>query len=253
MITNATGLTAVPDFEVLDHGETRTDLAHRKEIKYTIAHADIGTLRGLLATNCRRLVHNEAVSTVRSIYFDDARLSACRANLDGLGRRRKVRLRWYDTLLPGTEFFFEVKWRNNRVTGKHRLGIRSPDPLSSLTYRQVMDGLERALPARLVPELWQSPEPVMIVQYKREHFASHDGSLRVTLDYDLTYYDQTGRRSISTDFRRRFDPLVVLEGKTPVGRERELVRLLFPLSGRAGRCSKYVYGCQLLGLISLGI
>jgi hypothetical protein len=44
-------------------------------------------LRRLLEVNGKRQVYNREVSVVRSVYFDDARLSACRANLDGLGRR----------------------------------------------------------------------------------------------------------------------------------------------------------------------
>ena len=70
-------------------------------------------------------------------------------------------------------------------------------------------------------------EPIVIVQYNREHFATDDG-LRLTLDYDLSYYDQTGRSMISTTFPNRLEGLLVLEGKTPVGREGELRRWLHP-------------------------
>ena len=104
------------------------------------------------------------------------------------------------------------------------------------------------IPDYLVRDLVTNSEPIVIVQYNREHFATDDG-LRITLDYDLTYYDQMGRKLISTSFPRRLDGLVVLEGKTPVGREAELRRWLHPFSPRVGRCSKYVHGCCQLGLI----
>ena len=91
--------------------------------------------------------------------------------------------------------------------------------------------------------------PITIVQYKREDFSSDDGSLRVTLDYDLTFYDQMGREKISTDFACRLDDLAVIEGKVPVGRDADLRRLLYPFVPRANRCSKYVHGCRLLGHI----
>jgi hypothetical protein len=237
-------------FKIRDYGISRSDLAARKEIKYTLSHADLGKLRTLLSANCRRLIHNEPISTVRSIYFDDPRLSACRANLHGLGRRRKLRLRWYDTLLPDREFFFEIKWRENRVTGKHRLQLASADPLHHWSYEQILHALEQTLPHRFLNDLWQYTEPVVLIEYKREHFASRDGSLRVTLDYDITYYDQLGRRNISTAFGRRLEGLTVLEGKTPIGRESELRALLHPFPGRMGRCSKYVHGWQLLGHVS---
>ena len=250
MTTGATGSTLlVPQFRIVDGGSTRSDLASRKEIKYTLLHADVEKLRGLFETNCRRKIYHEPVSTVRSIYFDDATLSACQANLDGLGWRRKVRLRWYDSLRPGTTFFFEIKWRHNRVTGKRRLQLESEEPLGQLTYKQIVAGLERVIPPELLGDVFLFCEPTIIVQYRREHFTSDDGCLRVTLDYDITYYDQTGKGSISTSFPRRLERLVVVEGKTPIGREAELRRLFYPFRARAGRCSKYVQGCHLLGLI----
>ena len=237
-----------PTFHLLDSGETRADLASRREIKYAIPRMDIAKLRGLLEANCRRLVHNDRISVVRSIYFDDVRLSACRANLDGLGIRRKLRLRWYDVLSPGTDFFFEIKWRDNRVTGKHRLQIRSDEPIAKLSYSSIRRNLAAVVPEHLMHDLVKYSEPTVIVQYNREHFATDDG-LRITMDYDLTYYDQTGRQLVSTSFPHQLEGLVVVEGKTPVGREGELRRWLHPFSPRAGRCSKYVQGCCQVGLI----
>lgn len=235
-------------FELIDEGTSRSDLTSRREVKYALPLMDVGKLRRLLEVNCRRLIHNNPVSVVRSIYFDDVRLSVCRANLDGVGIRRKLRIRWYDSLEPGTDFFFEIKWRDDRITGKHRLQIRATEPLINLTYSQIHHQLEAVIPDYLIRDLVANSEPIVIVQYNREHFATDDG-LRITLDYDLTYYDQTGRKMISTSFPRRLDGLVVLEGKTPVGREGELRRWLHPFSPRAGRCSKYVHGCCQLGLI----
>ncbi|MHB8969404.1 MAG: polyphosphate polymerase domain-containing protein [Pirellulaceae bacterium] len=250
MITRTVDSTfPIPQFRIVDWGSTRSDLATRKEIKFTFLDADVGKLRSLFETNCRRLIHNEPISTVRSIYFDDATLSACRANLDGLGQRRKVRLRWYDTLRPGTTFFFEIKWRRNRVTGKHRLQLESELPLGELTYRQIAAGLQQVIPTEHLGDVFWYCEPAIIVQYQREHFASDDGCLRVTLDYDMTYYNQMGKERISTVFPRRQERLVVVEGKTPIGREVELRQLFYPLSARVSRCSKYVHGCHLLGLI----
>jgi hypothetical protein len=227
----------------------RHDLASRKEIKFTFPHADVDKLRGLLEANCHRLIYNQPVSTVRSIYFDDAMLSACRANLDGLGRRRKLRVRWYDTPRPGKLFFLEIKWRDKRVTGKHRWQLESEQALEQLSYRQIVRGLHEVIPSDFLGQVFTCGEPVVLVQYRREHFASDDGHLRLTLDYALTYYDQVGKSRISTSFPQRRERLVVIEGKTPVGREAELQQLFYPLSARMGRCSKYVDGCRVLGLV----
>ncbi len=244
-------IAPAPSFEVIDAGASRADLTRRKELKFTLLQADVQKLRILLEGNARRQVHNHEVSVVNSVYFDDHQLSTCRANLDGLGRRNKVRLRWYDLPLPGQEFFFEIKWRENRVTGKHRFQVRANEPIGGMHYQAILANLAAALPQRCQSMLARYGEPTVLVRYRREHFVSHDRALRATVDYDICYFDQTGKRRITTSFARRHEGLVVLEGKTPVGRERELRRLLHPLGARVGRCSKYVYGCQMLGLVRI--
>lgn len=233
-----------------DESETRRDLAERRETKFVFENTDVHTIRSFLQGSTKRLIHNRPVSLVRSIYFDDVHLSACHANLDGLGRRRKLRLRWYDQPLPGQQCYLEIKWRDNRVTGKHRLRVESGFPIGEMSYRKLHEELIKVVPGRLVADAVLYSDPVVIVEYKREHFASSDGRLRSTIDYDLKYYDQTGKRSISLSFAQRKPDFIVLEGKTPVGSEGELREMFFPLQLRAQRCSKYVYGCAMLGLVA---
>ncbi|MFP6766520.1 MAG: polyphosphate polymerase domain-containing protein, partial [Planctomycetaceae bacterium] len=191
------------EFRIVEDDVVRTDLASRREVKYVFPCGDVAKLRGLLNGSGRRLVHNKPVSTVRSIYFDDVQLSACRANIDGVSRRKKVRLRWYDSLVPDQNLFFEIKWRNNRITGKHRLQLQAQQPIAGLPYRQIVDELLGVLPAPYAGDLLASNEPILIVEYKREHFESREANLRATLDYDLAFYDQTGKRNISTSFPHR--------------------------------------------------
>lgn len=235
---------------LIDESEARRDLAERRETKFVFENVDVSTIRSFLQGNTKRQVHNEPVSTVRSIYFDNVQMSACHANLDGLGVRRKLRLRWYDQPRPGKECYLEIKWRDNRVTGKHRLRIKSETPIGEMSYKQLHAELLHAIPEQLATDVVQYNEPIVIVEYKREHFVSFDGRLRSTIDYDLKYYDQTGKRTISLSFPLRKPDFVVLEGKTPVGSERELREMFFPMQLRAQRCSKYVHGCALLGLVA---
>ena len=237
-------------FTVLDETDKRRDLAERREVKYVLSGFDIGSLRRLMETNSRRQVHNEEVSVVRSVYFDDYRLSACQANLDGLGQRTKLRLRWYDSPAPGREGFLEIKWRDNRITGKHRLHVHCEQPLSELSYDHWSRLLLKVVPPDFAGALLTYCEPTVLVEYRREHFISKDASLRFTIDYDLVFYNQTGKQFVSTEFGQPMRDFIVLEGKTPVGREAELKDLLYPLALRAHRCSKYVHGCHMLGLIA---
>jgi hypothetical protein len=244
--------------KVVDESADRPDLARRREVKYAVDGADVDAIRSVLGGSCQQVVHNQRVSKVRSIYFDDITLSACRANIDGLGIRRKLRLRWYDLPRPSHDFFLEIKWRQNKVTGKHRLQMYSPEPLHELTYRQIITRLAACVPQRFQAALIAYPEPVAIVEYSREHFVARThqlrskdgaplaGQLRLTIDYNLAFYDQSMRQTISSSFRKPFGDLVVLEGKVPVGYEAELRHLMFPITARPTRCSKYLYACQTL-------
>ena len=236
--------------QVIDESSTRADLAQRRETKYVLKGISLETLRSVLSMHAKQLIHNEVVSTVRSVYFDDLRWNAYYANVDGLGDRRKVRVRWYDQDLPGSSVFLEVKWRRNRLTGKRRMKLSLDGSFSEWSYRKWYQELLRVAPGEMLPELLQYSEPKILVEYRREHFVSSDGQLRCTLDYELKFYDQTGRQFVSNLFPIRMPNFLVLEGKTPIGRERELKELFAPLTLRAERCSKYVLGCNVLGLVN---
>jgi len=236
-------------FELIGEDITRKDLAIRRETKFILPNADVGKFRRLMEGNGRRLVHNKPVSTVRSIYFDDPLLGDCTANLDGISPRQKVRLRWYDSLKPGEVVFLEIKWRDNRATGKHRLELRPRQDLGETSYRRIHDELVNSLPPKHLLPLLKRSDPVVLVEYRREHFASADGRLRATLDYDLTFYKQMGKGAISTLFPHRMPELFVVEVKCPEGDHREAKDMLHPFTPRNGACSKYVHGCWQLGLV----
>lgn len=236
-------------FRVVNSDEFRLDLALRREAKFALPGADVGKVRDILGGNLRRQIHNDRVSVVRSVYFDDARLSCCQANLSGLASRRKLRVRWYDSPLPGTSFFIEVKWRENQITGKRRWQIETESPLTEFRYREVSRQIAECVGEGDRILAWQLTEPISIVEYRREHFVSPDGDVRFTLDYDLRFTNQSGRQRISAGFATEATGLVVVEGKFPPGRDAELRQLLHPLAPRVTSSSKYVLGCQLLGLV----
>jgi SPX domain protein involved in polyphosphate accumulation len=235
--------------KIIHNEKKRDDLGMRREVKYLFWNADPGKLRNFLEVNCRRIVYHKAVSTVRSIYFDTYNLAACRANLNGIGRREKVRLRWYDSIEPISFFFFEIKWRKNLMTGKKRLKIGIMESFFDLPFHETFQQLESILPDAYANLLIRYPDPVIIVEYKREHFISLDQKFRLTLDYDLVYYDQFGKIKPDVHFARRTPEQVILECKGKQVNGKAFRELIFPFSPRVSRCSKYVTGCQFTGLI----
>jgi hypothetical protein len=134
------------------------------------------------------------------------------------------------------------------MIGKDRLAIFSHLPLAELTYHDIRSGLGEILPDRFRELLMLRPEPVLVNSYRREHFAVPGSPTRITIDYDIMSYSQAGHLRPHRRFGVPLHDLIVIEGKSPRGNEGELRRILHPLKLRVTRCSKYVQGCQALGL-----
>ena len=236
-----------PPFAVVDDGRDRLDLAAREETKYRFDNADVELLRRVLLRSCRALRYAGPVSRVSSLYFDDARLSACRANLDGVGVRHKTRVRWYDAATPRRTLFFETKWRQHRVVGKRRLELASNEPPFDGTLAQLHRGLMRSIPAERRDYLPVDTDPIVLIEYRREHFSLDGSSIRLTIDFDIRFAAQMGRRRLAPKFYEYLPGVVLIECKSAVGDRGAARAVLAPLRARPCRFSKYVTACQHLG------
>jgi hypothetical protein len=221
----------------------------RTEVKFALPRADLGKLETILEVNCRRVSYRNRTSRVVSLYFDDHRLSACHENVDGSSRRAKLRLRWYDAPFPRGELFFEIKRRRGQATSKERHFLPLAEPLESVSIRETAKALSRALPPAQSEALLARPEAIVIVEYERSYFEAASGELRITLDSDLVFYSQVGGLRPGRKFPVHARDLVILEAKASVGNEDRMRELLHPLQPRVTRSSKYVLGCQAIGLL----
>ena len=239
--------------QLVDPTSVDPTFAGRREVKYVFDPANLDLARELMESRFERVVFNRPVSVVRSIYFDTHQLSTCYDNLNGVGRRNKVRLRWYDQPLPEKDVYFEVKWRRSQVTGKFRSPLALQRPLKEISYQQLREGLAAALPesSRVYAQVYD--QPVVLVEYRREHFSCHDLGLRMTLDYDLVFYDMNGQVRPALGFGVSMPSLALIEAKSIPPAPRELSRLLSPLAQRVSRCSKYVHGCAQVGRIPVAV
>lgn len=224
----------------------------RCEIKFALPGADVGKISAILGANARRETFGRTpVSQVNSIYFDDASLSACHESISGIGRRSKVRLRWYDRPLPDDRLFFELKSRRNQVSWKERVPISAQGPLAARPYPDLLRQIGSRLSESQASHLCGRDQPVVLVSYRRQHFSDRSTGVRATLDYDIVGYDQTGCASPRRGVPSALEGLVVIEVKA-ASIDVDLVRqILHPLTPRRTRCSKYVLCCQRVGWLNL--
>jgi hypothetical protein len=231
------------------------DLTRRRyEIKYAYPHGDVRKLDAVLRVNHRPLSFNRSESMVSSIYFDDSRLTAFRENIDGIGLRSKYRLRWYDSIYPDANLFFEIKRRYHYVVTKDRYALNLIQNASQITYSDLIKELLEILPQAPRERLRNSQLPTVLVRYRRRHYISRDPliPIRITLDWGITAFEQISKRRPLLRFAVPLQDLVVLEVKAQIGTENKIPDLLFPLRPRQSRFSKYALCCSRLGL-SMGI
>lgn len=160
--------------------------AYRHEWKHIIGGSDMIAIRQRL-----RAVANVDANAVdgkyliRSLYFDNLSDQALREKVDGVNRREKFRMRYYNGDL--SQIHLEKKSKYNG------LGTKDRAILSAQEAQRIVDGdLEWMLSADrpLVQELYVKMKngglrPKTIVDYTREPFVYTPGNVRVTLDYNI--------------------------------------------------------------------
>lgn len=221
---------------------------YRHEWKHELSPADLLVLRQRLRAVMRPDPHAVGGTYfIRSLYFDTPTDTALREKLDGVSRREKFRIRYYD--LDPSVIHLEKK---SKLAG---LGNKQSAPLTAEEARRIVDGdigwmLHTRRP--LVRELYakmrtQQLRPTTIVDYTREPFVYGPGNVRVTLDYDI----RTGLRA--TNFLDPDCPTVPA-GDSPIILEvkwdeflPDAIRAAVQLEGRrAAAFSKYAQ-CRIYG------
>ena len=189
---------------------------YRHEWKHEISRADLIAIRQRLRAVAECDPHAEGGKyRIRSLYFDNLYDKALREKIDGVDRREKFRIRYYN----GDTSFLSLE-KKSKVNG---LGLKSAERLTEAEARSILEGdtawMAEASDRPVVQELYfkmrtQGLRPQTIVDYTREPYIYRPGNVRVTFDYDL----RTGLRR--TDFLDpdcptvpAGDPVVLLEVK----------------------------------------
>lgn len=167
---------------------------YRHEWKHEITFIDMLAIRQRMRVVAKTDAHAVAGRyEIRSLYFDNLSDKALREKLDGVNRREKFRIRYYngDTSMIHLE-------KKSKING---LGTKASARLSTEEAQAIVDGdydwmMESGRP--LIEELYskmrsQGLRPRTIVDYTREPFIYGPGNVRITLDYNI----RTGLEAIN--------------------------------------------------------
>lgn len=122
---------------------------------------------------------------IRSLYFDNMTDKVLREKLDGVDRREKFRIRYYN---DNTGLIHLEK--KSKING---LCNKKSTVLSIQEAQDIVEGQTQWMKMKedaLIQELYlkmtmQGLRPKTIVDYIREPFVYEPGNVRVTLDYDI--------------------------------------------------------------------
>ncbi len=168
-------------------------MKYRHEWKHEINYADLLILRARLGavmqTDCHAI---DGKYQIRTLYFDDWRNTALREKIDGVNRREKFRIRYYN----GDLSYLSLE-KKSKVNG---LCLKQSSPISPDEARRLIAGDLSWMPGSNRPvceELYRNIifaglRPKTIVDYTREAFVFAPGNVRVTLDYNI----RTGLASV---------------------------------------------------------
>ena len=237
-VTTATTMTGAPIMTI----EPVKAVSLRHELKHQInLREDL-----VLSQRLRKLFPHDknagldGTYRVTSLYFDTPYDSALREKIDGVNRREKFRLRYYE---EDTSFIrLEKKYKINGLCGKRSARMTQEQVKELLSGRSefLLDS-DEPLFIELYSKLkGKGLRPKTIVRYDREAFFYAPGNVRVTLDRDI----RTGLGCV--DFLnpeifclRAMEPGTILEVKYDAFLP-ELVRMAVQVPGRqAAACSKY--------------
>ncbi|WP_299674542.1 VTC domain-containing protein [uncultured Dokdonia sp.] len=218
----------------------------RKFIYETITPEDLINTVVLSNSFCFREIFHRR--TVNNIYYDDQAMSFYHQNVSGDELRDKYRLRWYGDAFELIEKpVLEIKKKYGAVGDKLSFALSEHTfHLKKHTSQEIQQRIREAIKENHTPELalkLGNLTPSLYNSYERRYFLSDCGNYRITIDYNMTFYNPH-----FPDYDRSKEPLsdTVLELKYNVSDDKESRKLTQQFTARLSKNSKYVRGVNLI-------
>lgn len=140
---------------------------------------------------------------IRSLYFDDYKDTSYNQVLDGISKREKYRIRYYD--LDPSYITLEKKSKENNL-GKKDKDKLSPEMVVKLITNEEIETKKPVvseLQAKMKADLYK---PAIIIDYERKAFTYPINDVRITIDYNISCsYD------VSNFFERDVNSIPLLD------------------------------------------
>lgn len=163
-----------------------TEKHYRHELKFKVSYSEYLAIRSRLRTIMQSDPHaSNGTYRIRSVYFDNVYDKALREKIDGVGKREKFRIRYYNDDL--SFITLEKKMKIDKLCLKYDAAITEEE------FKAILNGdidWMKDSELELVKELYakmryQGLRPRVRVSYLREPYIYKPGNVRVTFDSEI--------------------------------------------------------------------
>lgn len=212
----------------------------RYERKFVFEGTNIKDVVTLIKLNNALFSEIYEERTVNSMYFDTHGFQLYSENVSGSSERSKVRVRWYgDNIGLMHDSKLEIKSKSGNI------GDKNTFDLGNFRTHDFYDNYGRYVNSDQIDPNHQfflkTLAPVLIISYTRRYFMSADKAFRITLDYNLNFYD------IRTSLNKRkkiLSNISVMELKYKSKDDDRAAYITNQFPYRYSKCSKYVIGLE---------
>ena len=184
---------------------------YRYEKKYIITNIQMEILKNTLSAALyldSNIKNPDGSYFIRSLYFDDYKNTSYYQVLDGISKREKYRIRYYD--LDPSYITLEKKTKENN------LGKKDKDKLTPEMVMNFINNEEIESNKPVVEELQSKMKtsfykPVIIIDYERRAFTYPVNDVRITLDYNISCSYE-----LSKFFEKNINSIPLLEKNTAI-------------------------------------
>jgi len=207
----------------------------RYEIKFPYKNFYNNELLTFL-NSTKNIKQNFPKRKITSIYFDDLNLTTAIENVQGVSKRRKYRVRFYNDDM--NNLFHEIKIKNNSLGIKRIIKTKNNfmDLNNFFSYQFLNSKFENYLP--FFKEVkHHNLKPVCKISYYRNYFL-YKNKIRITHDHSILYYSLLYKHDNSLNYIK--DENEVLEVKFEIENLPIASEILNKINFQNQRYSKYL-------------
>ena len=183
---------------------------------------------------------------INNIYYDTIDLNSFYDNIDGLAKRRKVRLRWYGENLSVIDNpTLEVKLKDSLVGKKGSLKINKSYKLNDIIQGDLFSMIDNKLDYYTRSLYLSCLKPSLINTYYRRYFISFCKKFRITVDSNQSFYSPFNIRNLANPSISDNENLII-EVKYDTNFDDSIDFVSQSLPFRMTKSSKYVDGIYRL-------